>query len=567
MESRTTRLLLVTSVALASVLGSCVPPAEGRAGPTDPFAAAWARPVSGGVVRPFVAPRSRYGAGHRGVDLGATPGTPVVAVGSGTVTFAGSVAGSLHVGVDHGGGIRTSLSFLASVAVRRGQRVVRGQVLGVAGGAGPDHDPGVVHLGLRVAGSYVDPMRLFAPLDLVAAIHLAPVHDRPARTGLDSPMGEARSLADSLRLPQHIPGLEPPPDRAWWEVARDGLGSFLTGVMAVAEVQGRPLLVAWHWFLATPPGTALRDLGRIARRIADHLRSGDRCTAGASARVGPGSGHLLFAVGGINSETDRRTGRTFDLDTRALGYHRGEVGWFSYRPGGGAYGRPDTYRDLLAQGRQLRDQLRAFARRRPGREVDLIAHSQGGVVVDAFLAYAYDPADPTLPPLGNVVTLSSPHRGATIARVAAAIGSGPRGRLLLREATRAADGAVPPVDGPSTRQLDPDSQFMRRLRSAPLPGMLDLTSIGATDDVVVDELATERRGARSVLVNPAGAADHSLIVHDPQAMRAARLALELRPPECTGLLAGIRGAVEPVVIRRVELTLGEAAHRVLDGAP
>lgn len=564
MDLRPTRFLIVTFVALATVLGSCAPPAHGRAPAADP-PAGWIRPVPGAVAEPFAVPRSRYGAGHRGVDLVAPPGAPVLAAGAGTVTFAGTVAGTLHVVVDHGDGVVTSVSFLATVAVRRGQRVTRGQALGTAGGSGPEHAVGVVHLGLRVHGTYVDPMRLFAPVDLARAIHLAPVRRRPAQRGLASTADESRELADALRIPQHVPGLEPAPDRAWWEVARDGLGSFVTGMMTVAEIEGRPVVMAWHLFLASPAGAPARDLAAIGRRIARALRDGERCTPSAAARTGGGSGHLAFAVGGINSATDPRTGRTFDLDTRALGYHRREVGWFSYAADGGAYRPVDTYRDLLDQARNLRTQLRAFAVRHPGREVDLIAHSQGGVVVDAFLAYLYDPADPSLPPLGNVLTMSSPHRGATIARVAAEVGSGPNGRLLLRTGSEVTDGAMPPVDGASTRQLDPDGDFMRRLRDRPFPGMLDVTSLGATDDVVVDQLATERRGARSVIVNPAGAGDHSAIVHDPQSLRAARLALELRPPECTGMLARVRGAVEPVVIRRVELTLGDAAHQVLDG--
>lgn len=566
MDLRTTRLLLVTLVALATVLGSCVPPAHGRA-PATGASPAWTRPVPGAVARPFAAPRSRYGAGHRGVDLVAPPGAPVVAVGAGTVTFAGTVATTLHVVVDHGGGVVTSVSFLASVAVRRGQRVVRGQALGTAGGSGPEHAAGVVHLGLRVDGDYVDPMRLFVPVDLASAIHLAPVGHRPAQRGLPSAAGESRDLAGSLRIPQHIPGLEPAPDRAWWEVARDGLGSFVSGMMTVAEIEGRPVTLAWHLFLASPAGAPARDLVTAGRRVVRALRDGERCTPRASAHVGGGSGHLLFAVGGINSATDPRTGRTFDLDTRALGYRRGEVGWFSYAADGGAYRPADTYRDLLAQARNLRTQLRAFAARHPGREVDLIAHSQGGVVVDAFLAYLYDPTDPRLPPLGNVLTMSSPHRGATIARVAAEVGSGPNGRLVLRAGTEISGGAVPPADGISTRQLDPDGGFMRRLRDRPFPGLLDVTSIGATDDVVVDQLATERRGARSVVVNPAGAGDHSAVVRDPGSMRAARLALELRPPECTGLLAKLRGAVEPVAIRRVELIVGDVAHAALDDGP
>src|SRR5213079_2840208 len=110
-----------------------------------------------------------------------------------------------------------SVSFLATVAVRRGQTVARGQVLGTAGGSGPEHEVGVVHFALRVQGTYVDPMRLFAALDLTKAVHLAPLHRRPAQRGLDPPAGEARALAQSLHIPQRIPGLEPEPEPGLWD--------------------------------------------------------------------------------------------------------------------------------------------------------------------------------------------------------------------------------------------------------------------------------------------------------------------------------------------------------------
>jgi hypothetical protein len=93
-----------------------------------------------------------------------------------------------------------------------------------------------------------------------------------------------------------------------------------------------------------------------------------------------------------------------------------------------------------------------------------------------------------------------------------------------------------------------------------------MTSLAGTDDGVVPATATEKRGALGVTTNPSGPGDHSAIVHDPQAMTATRLALEQRPPACVGWAAGIRGAVEPVLIRRVELTLGRGVARAT-GAP
>jgi murein DD-endopeptidase MepM/ murein hydrolase activator NlpD len=137
-------------------------------------ASAWTRPVRGRVVRPFEPPQSRFGSGHVGVDFRAEPGTPVRAVGPGTVVFAGAVAGSLHVVVRHPNGWRTSYSFLAQVRVRRGAEV-GADVIGTTGGTGENHDGSVLHLGLRIGEQYVDPMQLFDTLDLTAVVHLAPV--------------------------------------------------------------------------------------------------------------------------------------------------------------------------------------------------------------------------------------------------------------------------------------------------------------------------------------------------------------------------------------------------------
>src|SRR6187402_2648095 len=75
----------------------------------------WRMPVHGTVARPFAEPSSAYAPGHRGVDFAVAAGTPVDAAGAGTVSFAGNVAGALHVVVAHRNGLRTSYSFLADI--------------------------------------------------------------------------------------------------------------------------------------------------------------------------------------------------------------------------------------------------------------------------------------------------------------------------------------------------------------------------------------------------------------------------------------------------------------------
>src|SRR5215210_4495015 len=157
---------------------------SGRAHAAPAACGAWLPPIDGPVVRPFEAPAFAYGPGHRGVDLAAPAGTPVQAAGDGVVSFAGSVAGSLHVVVAHdvgeGPALRTTYAFLAGADVRAGDRIARGQVVGVLGGSGPEHEPGALHFGLRLGDRYLDPQRLFDSCDLTQLVRLVPVDALPA---------------------------------------------------------------------------------------------------------------------------------------------------------------------------------------------------------------------------------------------------------------------------------------------------------------------------------------------------------------------------------------------------
>ena len=137
-------------------------------------------PVDGSVERPYAEPAHEYGPGHRGVDFGAPPGTPVRVAAPGTVVFAGKVADGLHVVVDHGQGLRSSYSYLARVGVARGERLETRAVVGESGGRGAGHEPDVIHFGVRLNGRYVDPAG-YLP-GAAPRIRLAPVGAAPART-------------------------------------------------------------------------------------------------------------------------------------------------------------------------------------------------------------------------------------------------------------------------------------------------------------------------------------------------------------------------------------------------
>jgi len=111
------------------------------------------RPVPGEVVRIFE-PIGRYG-GHWGIDLAANPDTVVHAADDGVVTFAGEVVGVLSITVNHGGGLRTSYSCLASIAVVAGELVARSTELGRSG---LDHGVPALHLSVRIGDEYQDPL-------------------------------------------------------------------------------------------------------------------------------------------------------------------------------------------------------------------------------------------------------------------------------------------------------------------------------------------------------------------------------------------------------------------------
>lgn len=113
------------------------------------------------LVDAFRPAACRWCPGHRGLAWSVSPGTRVVAVDDGEVTFAGRVAGRTWVvlrvapplGV-RAPDVRVTYGGVREVRVRAGDRVSRGATLGVTGDA--------LHLGVRLRGGapsarYVDP--------------------------------------------------------------------------------------------------------------------------------------------------------------------------------------------------------------------------------------------------------------------------------------------------------------------------------------------------------------------------------------------------------------------------
>ncbi len=96
--------------------------------------------------------------GHRAVDYAAAYGTPVRAVGDGTVVFAGwDGAYGNKISIHHNGTYTTNYAHLSRFAVRYGQKVSQGQTIGYVGSTGLSTGPHL-HYELVKYGTKINPL-------------------------------------------------------------------------------------------------------------------------------------------------------------------------------------------------------------------------------------------------------------------------------------------------------------------------------------------------------------------------------------------------------------------------
>lgn len=165
-HSRTVSVL----VAAILVCFAVVPAATGQSGPraqpqptsersptTGSEAWEWPLAIPHPVVRGFRAPLTEYADGHRGIDLAAHPGDPVYAVADGTAVFAQIVVDRPAISLSHAGGLVSSMEPVTAL-VAAGDPVRRGQLIGRVATGGHCGNA-CLHLGARLSGRYVSPMR------------------------------------------------------------------------------------------------------------------------------------------------------------------------------------------------------------------------------------------------------------------------------------------------------------------------------------------------------------------------------------------------------------------------
>jgi murein DD-endopeptidase MepM/ murein hydrolase activator NlpD len=150
------------------------------------------QPVPGHITSGFgyrVHPILGYRRFHRGLDIGARHGTPILATTDGQVVRAGWGGGYGNVvELRHSGGLATRYGHMSRIAVSGGQRVRQGQVIGYVGSTGLSTGPHL-HYEMFRNGQLVDPRSVrFASRSQLEGSELAGFRGR-LRTLLAIPVG------------------------------------------------------------------------------------------------------------------------------------------------------------------------------------------------------------------------------------------------------------------------------------------------------------------------------------------------------------------------------------------
>ncbi|MDA0973633.1 MAG: M23 family metallopeptidase [Bacteroidetes bacterium] len=99
---------------------------------------------------------------HQGMDFTAPTGTPIYATGDGVVLRADSKASGYgkHIRIDHGYGYVTLYGHMSRLNVRPGQKVKRGETIGLVGSTGKSTAPHL-HYEVRYNGDPIDPVNFY----------------------------------------------------------------------------------------------------------------------------------------------------------------------------------------------------------------------------------------------------------------------------------------------------------------------------------------------------------------------------------------------------------------------
>lgn len=126
----------------------------------------WPCPASSRITSGFgdrESPTEGASSNHKGIDIGASSGSNIVAAAGGTVTIATySYSAGNYVMINHGGGVSTVYMHCSKLLVSVGDTVTQGDVIAKVGSTGYSTGPHL-HFGIRQNGTYVNPSKYVSP--------------------------------------------------------------------------------------------------------------------------------------------------------------------------------------------------------------------------------------------------------------------------------------------------------------------------------------------------------------------------------------------------------------------
>jgi len=516
-------IFLAISVSLAVLMATSAPVGAQASGRVQ-----YRSPTNAPIVDHFRPPPHPWMAGNRGIDYGTIDGDEVHSSASGRVVFAGEVGGQLHVTIQHSDGLRTSYSFLASLTVSAGDRVVTGDTVGIAGGS--------FHFGVRTPdNSYLDPEAVLAGTEH-PTVQLVPGTD-DGLAALDA--AERHTLLDTLL----------------------DTGTSALRVAAQWSTQTGSLVV--HYAIETNPNI---HVVRIAASFGGWLDQRDSCTPANVAITQTDQRRIAVLVSGLGTASGGNS--AWEVDTAALGYAPSDVVRFSYAggqspsAGTGAtfsviqsreFDATTSQQSIDRSGDELQQLLTQVAAVEPGLPIDVIAHSQGGVV--ARLAIQRGAADGRLPDtVANLVTIGTPHQGAPLATGIAALHATAGGALVM--AGFRYSGAADELDDRQVAfgDLAENSSVIAELHDRPMPDQVHFATIGAAGDVIVPGTAAIDDSADFSVILPSsiGKEAHGELPSLPVTTREIGLALAGQGPTCQSLGEAMGSAITAEGLRWLE---------------
>jgi hypothetical protein len=269
----------------------------------------------------------------------------------------------------------------------------------------------------------------------------------------------------------------------------------------------------------------------------------------------PPNDNVAVAIPGIASHTSAGGGtEQYRSWLTRLGYAHEDAYVFSYRAVGGPdlhrpYARADTYGDLRVAARRLGVLLARIARSRPGVDIDLVAHSQGGLVARALLQRAAGAGDARRPRVEHVITLATPQEGTPLAGFADSLPRGSAGGVVLRAlAWLARKGwlPLPAPDSGAVRDLVPGSRLLLALARQDVAYGTRVLSLAMPHDLLVPVDRARLRHEVTRVVPPRGLWGHRAVLGSDVGRALAYDFLRDAPLPCLGpwdLLGPLLGRV------------------------